>query len=156
MDIQISSNFERYLFDLLDRDGKATGQTMTDFRRTGRMQVGQGGWNRAKSEFHGFSLSDSACVAAMQHWHKAAGEVLDPHTVIGVQHAAEFGTVERPAVALATAHPAKFPAAVKRALGFEPALPSHLTDLYDRPEQFSVLANVLEDVQNHVLTNRRG
>ena len=156
MDIQISSNFERYLFDLLDRDGNATAKTMTDFRQTGRMQVGQGGWERAKSEFHGFSLSDPDCLAAMKHWHAATGEVLDPHTVIGVQHAAEFGSSERPAVALATAHPAKFPAAVEQALGAEPPLPAHLADLYDRPERFSVLANALEDVQNHVLSNRRG
>ena len=156
MDIQISSTFERYLFDLLDRDGNATAKTMTDFRQTGRMQVGQGGWERAKSEFHGFSLSDPDCLAAMKHWHAATGEVLDPHTVIGVQHAAEFGSSERPAVALATAHPAKFPAAVEQALGAEPALPAHLADLYDRPERFSVLANALEDVQKHVLSNRQG
>ena len=156
MDIQISSNFERYLFDLLDRDGNATAKTMTDFRQTGRMQVGQGGWERARSEFHGFSLSDPDCLAAMKHWYAATGEVLDPHTVIGVQHAAEFGSSERPAVALATAHPAKFPAAVEQALGAEPALPVHLADLYDRPERFSVLANALEDVQKHVLSNRQG
>ena len=57
---------------------------------------------------------------------------------------------------LATAHPAKFPAAVEQALGAEPALPAHLADLYDRPERFSVLANALEDVQKHVLSNRQG
>ena len=155
MDIQISSNFERYLFDLLDRNGNATAKTMLDFRSSGRMAVGQGGWEKAKAEFHGFSLSDPKCVDAMKTWYAETGEVLDPHTVIGVEHAAQFGRPDVPAVALATAHPAKFPAAVEQALGFEPALPTHLSDLYERSESFTSLPNQLKEIQQHVRANRR-
>ena len=93
MDIQISSNFERYLFDLLDRSGSATARTMVDFRASGRMSVGQGGWEQAKRDFHAFALERSISVstpsAAMVR--EQTGEVLDPHTVIGVEHAAQFG-----------------------------------------------------------------
>jgi len=156
MDIQISSNFERYLFDLMDRSGSATAKTMTDFRATGRMNVGQGGWEKAKAEFHAFSLNDPKCLDAMRKWHSATGEVLDPHTVIGVEHAAQFGRPGVPAVALATAHPAKFPAAVEQALGMTPALPAHLSDLYDRSESFTSLPNQLQEIQKHVRTHRRG
>ena len=155
MDIQISSNFERYLFDLLDRSGSATAKTMVEFRATGRMNVGQGGWEQARRDFHGFSLSDPKCLDAMRRWHAQTGEVLDPHTVIGVEHAAQFGRAGVPAVALATAHPAKFPAAVEQALDHTPALPPHLHNLYERSESFTSLPNQLKEVQQHVRAHRR-
>ena len=155
MDIQISSNFERYLFDLLDRSGSATAKTMIDFRASGRMSVGQGGWDQAKKDFHAFSLDDEKCLDAMRKWFDQTGEVLDPHTVIGVEHAAQFGRDGVPTVALATAHPAKFPAAVEQALNHTPDLPTHLSDLYDRSESFTSLPNQLKEVQQHVRNHRR-
>ncbi|MDA8553518.1 hypothetical protein N9L14_03885 [Alphaproteobacteria bacterium] len=155
MDIQISSNFERYLFDLLDRSGSATAKTMIDFRASGRMSVGQGGWDQAKKDFHAFSLDDDKCLDAMRKWFDQTGEVLDPHTVIGVEHAAQFGRDGVPTVALATAHPAKFPAAVEQALNHTPDLPTHLSDLYDRSESFTSLPNQLKEVQQHVRNHRR-
>jgi len=155
MDIQISSNFERYLFDLLDRSGSATARTMVDFRATGRMNVGQGGWEQAKRDFHAFALSDPKCLDAIRRWREKTGEVLDPHTVIGVEHAAQFGRPGVPAVALATAHPAKFPAAIEQALDQTPALPAHLGDLYERSESFTSLPNQLKEVQQYVRAHRR-
>ena len=119
------------------------------------MNVGQGGWEQARRDFHGFSLSDPKCLDAMRRWHAQTGEVLDPHTVIGVEHAAQFGRAGVPAVALATAHPAKFPAAVEQALDHTPALPAHLHNLYERSESFTSLPNQLKEVQQHVRAHRR-
>ena len=136
------------------RSGAATAKTMVDFRSSGRMNVGQGGWEQAKRDFHAFSLNDPACLDAMRKWFTNTGEVLDPHTVIGVEHAAQFGRDGVPAVALATAHPAKFPTAVEQALGLTPDLPAHLSDLYERSERFTSLPNQLKEVQQHVRSHR--
>ena len=89
MDIQVSSNFERLLFDLMGRDGKAVAQAIQDFRANGRLDVGQGGWEQARALFDGYRLDDPETLAAMADWRvRTNGQVLDPHTVIGVDHAA--------------------------------------------------------------------
>ena len=156
MDIQVSSNFERLLFDLMGRDGKAVAQAIHDFRANGRLDVGQGGWEQARNLFDGYRLDDPETLAAMADWRaRTNGQVLDPHTVIGVDHAAKRAPVGTPVVSLATAHPAKFPSAVDQALAVDPTLPPHMADLYDREERVHLLPSDLATLQDFVRGNRR-
>ncbi len=156
MDIQVSSNLERLLFDLFDRDGAQLGAAMTDFRKTGKFAAPQGGWNRVKDLFRAAALSDEGTLAKMGELYRATGELIDPHSAIGIHAAMQCrGDTETPIVALATAHPAKFPDAVERATGLRPKLPDFLADLHDRPERVSGLPNNLRAVQDFVLSHRR-
>ena len=156
MDIQVSSNFERLLFDLMGRDGKAVAQAIQDFRANGRLDVGQGGWEQARALFDGYRLDDPETLAAMADWRvRTNGQVLDPHTVIGVDHAARRAPTGTPVVSLATAHPAKFPSAVDQALAVDPALPPHMADLYEREERVHLLPSDLATLQDFVRGNRR-
>jgi len=151
MDIQVSSNFERLLFELLDRDAAATQRTMLDFRTTGRMTVADPIWHRARGLFHGFRLDDPGTEAEIRRLHAASGYLADPHSAIGIAAARELpcaGGV--PVVAMATAHPAKFPDAMERATGHRPALPSRMAGLFERPERFTVLPNDLGAVEEAV------
>jgi threonine synthase len=151
MDIQVSSNFERLLFELFDRDPEATRRTMLDFRASGRMTVPDPLWHRARGLFHGFRLDDPGTEAEIRRLHTVNGYLADPHTAIGIAAARAFpcaGGV--PVVAMATAHPAKFPDAMERATGRRPALPPRLADLFGREERFKVVANDLDAVEASV------
>lgn len=151
MDIQVSSNFERLLFELFDRDGKALAQAMADFRRDGTLSLGEDRWRRARAGFAGFRLDDAGTLATIRRVWQATGEILDPHSAIGVATAdACRGDPATPMVALACAHPAKFPDAVERATGIRPALPGRLADLLSRPERMTVLPNDLAAVEDYV------
>ncbi|MEJ0018064.1 MAG: threonine synthase [Acetobacteraceae bacterium] len=156
MDIQVSSNFERMLFELLDRDGDATADTMAEFRRTGRMAVPDAAWHRCRSLFHGFRLDDEGICGEIKRLHKATGYVADPHTAVGVAaaraHLPQHGVAT---VAVATAHPAKFPDAIEHAIGLRPPLPPRLADLFERPERLVTLPNALAPVEAQVRTLAR-
>ena len=151
MDIQVSSNFERLLFELLDRDPAVTTATMQGFRATGRMDVPQAAWNRARTLFHGFRLDDPGTEAEIRRLHAASGYLADPHTAIGIAAARAHAPGQGiPTVAMATAHPAKFPDAMERATGIRPPLPPRMADLYEREERFTVLPNDLAAVEAQV------
>ena len=148
MDIQVSSNFERLLFELLDRDADATRATMVGFRRCGRMAVSEAVWHRARGLMRGFRLDDPGTETEIRRLRAASGYLADPHSAIGIAAARALrlaGGV--PIVAMATAHPAKFPDAMQRATGQRPALPPRLADLFAREERFAVLANDLGVVE---------
>jgi threonine synthase len=148
MDIQVSSNFERLLFELLDRNPDATRQTMLDFRRTGRMSIADPTWHRVRRLFLGFRLDDPGTEAEIRRLHAATGYLADPHTAIGIAAARALpcaGGV--PLVALATAHPAKFPDAMQQATRHRPPLPPRMADLFERKERFTVLPNDLSIVE---------
>jgi threonine synthase len=157
MDIQVSSNFERLLFELLGRDAAATAETMRRFRAEGRMPVPDAAWRRATGLFHGFTLSDEGTLAEIRHLREAAGYLADPHTAVGTAAARAHAPEDRgiPVVVAATAHPAKFPDAVERAVGFRPPLPPRLADLYAREERFSVLPLGLGPVEDFVRAHTR-
>ncbi len=150
MDIQVSSNFERLLFELLDRDPAATAATMTGFRAAGRMAVPDAAWRRAKTVLHSFRLDDEGTLAEIRRLDAQCGYAADPHTAIGVAAARALPCRHLPTVAAATAHPAKFPDVMERAIGRRPALPKHLADLYDRPERFTAAPNSLDAVEAQV------
>ena len=142
MDIQVSSNFERLLFEMLERDPVATSHAMRDFRMTGRMAVADAGWHRVRTMFHGSSLDDAGTVAEIRRLHDACGYLADPHSAIGIAAARACKPARGvPTVAMATAHPAKFPDAIEQAIGRRPDLPPALADLMTRPERFVVLPN---------------
>jgi threonine synthase len=148
MDIQISSNFERLLFELLERDPAATSTTMREFRATGRMKVPDTAWHRARTLFHGFRLDDPGTEAEIRRLRDACGYLADPHTAIGIAAARALPAGHGvPMVGLATAHPAKFPDAIERAIGTRPPLPPRLADLYEREEHFTVAPNDLAAIE---------
>ncbi|MDP9095892.1 MAG: threonine synthase, partial [Pseudomonadota bacterium] len=149
MDIQVSSNFERLLFELLDRDPVRTAETMLGFRTHGRMSVPDASWHRARTIFSGFRLDDAGTEAEIRRlW--AQGYLADPHTAIGIAAARRFPVEQVPTIAAATAHPAKFPDAMQAATGMRPPLPSRLADLYERPEHFTCAPNDLDAVEAKV------
>jgi threonine synthase len=145
MDIQVSSNHERLLFELLGRDGAATAELMGRFRALGSVE------GPRDPVFAAASLDDDATLAVIAGLHRRTGYVADPHTAVGIG-AAE--TCRRrpdlPMVCLATAHPAKFPDAVERATGTRPALPDRLADLFERPERYDVLSADVDAVRRYV------
>ena len=150
MDIAISSNFERLLFELLERDGAATAATMAAFRTTGHMAVPQAAWHRATTLMHGFRLDDEGTLAEIRRLDRECGYEADPHTAIGVAAARALPCRHVPTIAAATAHAAKFPDAMERATGRRPALPKHLADLYERPEHFITAPRSLDAVEAHI------
>ena len=148
MDIQVSSNFERLLFELLDRDPEATRTAMVAFRATGRMPVSDTAWKRATGVMHGFRLDDAGTGAEIARLYRECGYLADPHTAIGVAAGRALPCTHGvPMVTMATAHPAKFPDAVEQAVGFRPPLPAGLADLYERHEHFTRVPRDLAAVE---------
>jgi threonine synthase len=151
MDIQVSSNFERLLFDVFGRDGSRVAAAMRHFRAEGRLTLEASDWEALRRLFSGYRVDDPATERAIAEVYRASGELLDPHTAIGVA----AGRARRkdpaiPVIALATAHPAKFPDAVERATGVRPKLPARLHDLFEREEKYSLIDNDLALVEAFV------
>tara|TARA_R110000868_G_scaffold212258_1_gene462226 strand:- start:312 stop:812 length:501 start_codon:yes stop_codon:yes gene_type:complete len=155
MDIQVSSNFERYLFDLFDRDGSAVTEALSSFRETGHFSVSQGMLDRARSEFDDFRTDEDGTKATIKAVYEETGEITDPHSAVSLgaaRQARESGAIgtDMPMISLACAHPAKFPDAVESAIGLRPALPPRLADLLEREERMTVLANDYGTVSTHI------
>ncbi|MCB1783545.1 MAG: threonine synthase [Alphaproteobacteria bacterium] len=151
MDIQISSNFERYLFDLLGRDASRLASLMQVFKESGDIAVSDDRLAQARAIFQAFRADDERTLALIREVYEATGYVLDPHTAVGMEGAKVLAAEgDGPVVLLATAHPAKFPDAVEKAIGQRPALPAHLADLFSRKEIFDVQPNDLKIVQDFV------
>ncbi|MDV7211320.1 threonine synthase [Azotobacter beijerinckii] len=152
MDIMVSSNFERLLFDLHGRNGAAVAALLDTFKTTGTLAVEDDRWTEARRLFDSLAVDDEATCRTIAEVYGQCGELLDPHTAIGVRAARECRrSLAIPMVILGTAHPVKFPEAVERAgVAQAPALPEHLADLFQRPERCTVLANDLKAVQGFV------
>ena len=154
MDIQVASNFERLLFELHGRDGDAVSGLLGELAERGGFAVDDERMVAAHDLFEGFSLDDAGTAATIAEIHAETGMVLDPHTAIGVAAGrASRIDAETPLVAMGTAHPAKFPAAVARATGVTPSLPGRLAGLLEWPERCEVLPNDLATVQTFIRTN---
>ncbi|GDX26952.1 threonine synthase [Actinomycetes bacterium] len=157
MDIQVSSNFERLLFEMNDRDGLATARQMSAFRTSGELRVEAEQYARwATPVFRAARCDDAQTLATMADVYRQSGLLIDPHTAVGLSAARQQGPSEVPVVTLATAHPAKFPDAVERATGVHPELPEHLADLLERPEQSTSMGNDLAAVQSFVRSVAQG
>ncbi|MCH8237422.1 MAG: threonine synthase [Proteobacteria bacterium] len=156
MDIQVSSNFERLLFELEGRDGGRVASIMAGLGDSGRFAVDAGTLKAAQALFEGASFDDEETKATIKAVFDATGELVDPHTAVGIAAArARRRDPDRPMIALATAHPAKFPDAVEDATGVRPDLPERLSNLLELEERCQVLANDLSAVQAHVSEHAR-
>jgi threonine synthase len=156
MDIQVSSNFERLLFELKGRNGAAIADAMTEFRRTGALPAGAEEWQAARALFTAHRVDDNETRATIAATWRDAGELIDPHSAVAVAAAKVARRDRRLAmVALACAHPAKFPDAVEGATGVRPTLPPALADLMERPERLTLLENDVRVVKEFVRAHAR-
>ena len=156
MDIQISSNFERYLFDLLGRDADRLATLMEEFKQNGDIAVSSAHHQTACTEFKATRTDDDETLTLIKDCFDKTGYILDPHTAVGLKGAKEIAAQEEGAVVLlATAHPAKFPDAVEKAIGKRPELPEHLADLFERQELLCEQPNNLKIVQDFVNENTK-
>ena len=151
MDIQVSSNFERLLFDLAGRDGAAMAKMMADFEATKAMTIPADMRAGAKDLFTSARIDADGMSNVMRWAHERADEVIDPHTAIGLAAAREADLpADVPVVTLATAHPAKFRDAVERATGVRPHMPARLGNLFDREERYDTLPATKEAIAAYV------
>ncbi|MGE0224435.1 MAG: threonine synthase [Acetobacteraceae bacterium] len=142
MDIEVSSNFERLLFDLYDHDASAVRASMESLLQGGRFQMPAAAYRKLRALFAASRTDDQHTLATIRAFHQATGELLDPHTAVGLAAAqAHRAEVTGPLVTLSTAHPAKFPEAVRDATGVSPELPAALTHLMAGEERFTRLPN---------------
>lgn len=147
MDIQVSSNFERALFDAYDRDGAAVSQLMDELKQGGGFNVSQGALQMLQDTFASGRVSEDETSATIADYVTRTGEVLCPHSAIGVK-ISEAHQSATPMITLATAHPAKFPAAVEAACGIHPPLPARMSNLFDLPERMTKVANDVSAIQS--------
>ena len=152
MDIEVSSNFERALFDAYDRDGGAVAQLMEELRGGG-FAVSQGALQALREVYVSGRVCEEGTRATIARTLRETGELLCPHSAVGVD-VAERHLGRAPMVTLATAHPAKFPDAVAEASGVRPALPPRLADLMDRPERIAHVDGELAAIEAHVRARR--
>jgi threonine synthase len=155
MDIQVSSNFERLLFEATGRDGAAVRRMMAGLSQSGGFDIDGATLDAIRAEFDAGASDEAATAAAMARVHQETGLVIDPHTATAVAVAERHLDPKVPMVTLATAHPAKFPDAVLAATGVAPALPSHLHDMMTRPERQSAVANDLSAVEGLIEARAR-
>ncbi|MBM7066925.1 threonine synthase [Actibacterium sp. 188UL27-1] len=153
MDIQVSSNFERALFDAYGRDGAAVAAQMDDLKSTGAFKISQGALETLREGYASGRASEKETSAAITHALNTTGELLCPHSAVGV-HVAEQHLGAAPMVTLATAHPAKFPDAVETATGQRPTLPIRMSDLYERSERVTQVDNNLTTLEDLIRERR--
>lgn len=154
MDIQISSNFERFLFYLSDQDGDKVEQKMTALRQTGQFQLSAAELSEAQSVFSGMRVDTEDILNTMKDYYRRFGIILDPHTAVGVS-AAEKSSYPK-VISLATAHPAKFAQAVKQAINQEPDIPEALMGISDKKSRcitcepdYQEVEKIIESVLNN-------
>jgi threonine synthase len=147
MDIQISSNFERLLFEAHGRDPQAVRSAMDRLKQSGAFEIGEKALKAIRKEFRAGRATQKQVAATIAETLEKTGYLLDPHTATGVFVAAKNARTASPMVTLSTAHPAKFPAAVKSASGIDPALPSWLAGMMQREERFEILDPELDTVE---------
>jgi threonine synthase len=157
MDIQVSSNFERLLFEAHGRDAAAVRALMAGLSQSRSFAIAPEPLARIRRDFTSAAVDEETVAQEMRRTYGTAGYLLDPHTAVGV-HAGRAlidDDPRTPVIALSTAHPAKFPDAVLRATGVRPELPPHLAELMDRPERFARLANDQAAVERFIRERAR-
>ena len=156
MDIQVSSNFERLLFDVYGRDGAAVTRLMQSLGQSGGFGIDAVRLDAIRAQFGAARIDERETAAMISRMRENTGELVDPHSAVGIAAAAKLrGDVTVPMVTLATAHPAKFPDAVKAATGVHPELPPAMQDLFTRDERLATLPNDLAAVEAFIRERAR-
>jgi len=154
MDIQVSSNFERLLHNLYDGQGDEVRRLMDGLTSSGSFTIDGPELNKAKQIFDAIQVSEGDTEATIKAVFAQTGQLIDPHTAVGVR-AAELKNTDpaTPMITLSTAHPAKFPDAVEKVTGQHPALPAHMADLFERPEKYDLLDHDLGALKSYIREN---
>jgi threonine synthase len=156
MDIQVSSNFERLLFDAYNRDAGAVRGLMGSLAQSRRFTLSAHALSQIRAVFSADRADEEEASATMRAVRRETGNFIDPHTAVGVAVAEkEQRDPALPMVVLSTAHPAKFPEAVEAATGARPALPEWLSDLNQRPQRMTALPADQSAVEQFVLSTSR-
>lgn len=150
MDIQISSNFERYLFELTGRDSALITQYMEAFKRSGEFTVDAHVVEKMRQEMGAYRFTDEQINQEIATLYEQTGEIIDPHSAIGIAAARQELDASTPTVVLGTAHPAKFPDAIENAIGIRPELPTHVAHIMHNDEYVTELANDLQTVEQFI------
>ena len=155
MDIQVSSNFERLLFEASGRDAEMINQFMSSLSQSGAFTLNEDLWKAINGGFSAGRADETNVDQTIKSVLAESGYLLDPHTAVGVSVAREYASSDAPMVVLATAHPAKFPDAVEAASGQRPALPARCQGLMDGQERFTLLSYDLEAVEGYISGHAR-
>jgi threonine synthase len=155
MDIQVSSNFERLLFEVLGRDPNGVRRMMASLAQSGAFAIGDREMEQIRHEFSSGATDEAETAATIRQTLSETGELLDPHTAVGYAVARKAPASPSPMVTLATAHPAKFPDAVEKASGIRPGLPSRLGHLMAAEERYTVLPNDVGHVRDFILSRQK-
>lgn len=149
MDIQAASNFERYLYYLMDSDSTKTKDLMEEFAANGKIDLSSS-HDLIKRDFTAAAVSEEEVATTIAEFHKEFGYVLDPHTAVGVKAAKDLKTGGVPIVCLATAHPAKFPDVVRKAINIDPEIPDSLVGIEDKETRCELMAADKNAIQAYV------
>ena len=155
MDIQVSSNFERLVFDLHDREPSPVRQLMSDLSEKGGYHFSDNAINRLRDEFDSAACDEKTTLVTIKSTLAETGEIVCPHSATAIHAQAELQISNSPVVMLATAHPAKFPDAVENATGRRPALPAHMSGLFDKPERVIGVKNELSALKDLIRERRK-
>jgi threonine synthase len=155
MDIQISSNFERLLYQAYGNNAAAVRSLMAGLAQSGSFTIAPGELAAIRQEFDSFTVDEAETASTIARTLSATGELLDPHTAVGFAAARRVAPSDNPMITLATAHPAKFPDAVEAASGVRPRLPSRLLHLLKAEERFTILPNSVASVRDFILDQNK-
>ena len=160
MDIEVSSNFERFLFHLFKNDPKMLKKTIENFEKNGNLEISKNKLNATKNSFVSFNVSDSETIDEISDIYKEFKYLIDPHTAVGLAAAKKFykkniSTENMKVISLACAHPSKFPDAVEKATKVNPRLPSSLSNLLKLKENIYELPNNLYELKQFILKKMR-
>ncbi len=149
MDIQVASNFERYLYYFYNENPKKTKETMEKFAKEKALKFNEEEIKKIKADFFSASINEEDTLRTIREFYDKTGYILDPHTAVGVRAGLKFKD-KIPLICLATAHPAKFPETVNKALGFAIKLPQEIEKLYKLPQKFEILPANTEAVKEFI------
>ncbi|HRW30126.1 MAG TPA: hypothetical protein P5227_09035, partial [Emcibacteraceae bacterium] len=150
--IQVSSNFERLLFNIYNGSGADVRHLMENLKQSGSFIISSEQLDRAKETFDALRVAENETKSTIAEVYNSTGQIIDPHTAVGIHAARQIRQNKSvPMISLSTAHPAKFPEAVEDVTGIHPALPAHMADLFDREEKFDILPNDLGALKKYIL-----
>jgi threonine synthase len=155
MDIQLASNFERYLFYLYDCQSGKVRDAMTQLSDTGRLNFSEVEQAKVADDFVAISVDGEQTLSTIRDFHTRTGYVLDPHTAVGVRAAKELTDGDVPVVCLATAHPAKFGDAVKQAIGTGPDMPASLAGIENREKRCEIIDADTATIKRYLASHSR-